>query len=151
MLSTLSRQQKTTTAKTAKQPPERVRKAMNHTWIMPTDLEYKWCGEYMIPDLTLKGCEQKPLGKYGRMRKRYLQEHRTILWNRMILNGTLDAHLRETDTAANRQIEQILIQTTKAEGVNERLKENEPMRWVQEMNVLRAQAEEQVLRELVFG
>ena len=115
------------------------------------EIEYKWCGEYMIPDLTLERCEQKPLGKYGRMRKRYLQEHRPILWNSMILNGTLDAHLSETDAASSRQIEQILLQTTKAEGVNERLKENELMRWVQEMNMLRVQAEEQVLRNLVFG
>ena len=115
------------------------------------EIEYKWCGEYMIPDLTLERCEQKPLGKYGRMRKRYLQEHRTILWNSMILNGTLDAHLRETDAAANKQIGWIMLQMMKAAGVNEQLKTDDPMRWVQEMNVLRAQAEEQVLRELVFG
>ena len=111
---------------------------------------YKQCGEYLIPDLTLDGCEQKLLGKYGRMRKKYLQEHRSILWNNMIFNGTLDSHLREIDTAASRQIEQLLFQMTKAAGVNERLKENEPMRWVQEMNGLREQAEEHVLRNLVF-
>jgi hypothetical protein len=114
------------------------------------EIEYKWCSEYLIPDLTLDRCEQIPLGKYGQMRKKYLQEHRSILWNGMILNGTLDIHLRETDAAANKQIERIMSQMMKMSSVNEHLKTDDPMRWVQEMNVLRAQAEEQVLRELIF-
>ena len=112
---------------------------------------YKQCGEYLIPDLTLDICGQVPLGRYGRMRKRYLQEHRLILWNSMILNGTLDAHLRERDAAAREQIERIMTEMMKTAGVDERLKADDPMRWVQQMNALKAQAEEAVLRKIVFG
>jgi len=115
------------------------------------EIRYRQCGEYLIPDLTLDICGQVPLGKYGRMRKRYLQEHRLILWNSMILNGTLDAHLRETDAAAKGQIERVIMDMMKNTGVNEQLKADDPMWWIQEMNALKAQAEEVVLREIVFG
>ena len=46
-----------------------------------TELNYRTSGDYLIPDLTLTEQEQKPLGKYGRMRKKYLQEYRPVLWN----------------------------------------------------------------------
>lgn len=104
----------------------------------------------MIPDLTLDICGQVPLGRYGRMRKKYLQEHRPILWNVLILNGTLDAHLRETDAAAKGQAEWVMMEMMKIAGVDERLKADDPMRWVQQMNVLKAQAAEAVLQEIVF-
>ena len=52
---------------------------------MNNNLTYTRCGDYEIPDLTLSEAENKPLGKYGRMRKRYLQKHRPVLWNSMIL------------------------------------------------------------------
>ena len=80
---------------------------------------YKQCGEYLIPDLTLDICGQRPLGKYGRMRKKYLQEYRPILWNVLILNGTLDAHLRETDAAAKGRTEQIMMGMMMNAGVDE--------------------------------
>ena len=68
------------------------------------EIRYRQCGEYLIPDLALDRCEQVPLGRYGRIRKKYLQEHRPILWNILILNGTLDAHLREIDAETKEQI-----------------------------------------------
>ena len=115
------------------------------------EIRYKQCGEFLIPDLTLDICGQTPLGRYGRMRKRYLQEHRPILWNVLILNGTLDAHLQETGAAARAQIERVMGEMMMDAGVDERMKANDPMWWLQEMNALKAQAEEAVLREIVFG
>ena len=61
---------------------------------MNNNLTYTRCGDYEIPDLTLSEAENKPLGKYGRMRKRYLQKHRPVLWNSMILSEKLYPHLR---------------------------------------------------------
>lgn len=115
------------------------------------EIRYRQCGEYLIPDLTLDICGQTPLGRYGRMRKRYLQEHRPILWNVLILNGMLDAHLRETDAAAKGQGERVLVEMMMDAGVDERMKANDPMWWIQQMNALKAQAEEVVLKEIVFG
>ena len=114
------------------------------------EIRYTRCGEYLVPDRTLDICEQMLLGRYGRMRKKYLQEHRPILWNALILNGTLDAHLWETDVAAKGQIERVMMEMMKTASVNEQLKADDPMRWVQTMNALKAQAEEAVLQEIVF-
>ena len=116
-----------------------------------TELNYRTSGDYLIPDLTLTEQEQKPLGKYGRMRKKYLQEHRPVQWNQMILSETLYPHLREIDETANRRLEQMLPALAKAAGATEELKASDPMAWVGLMNSCKAQAEEAILSELVCG
>ena len=116
-----------------------------------TELNYRTSGDYLIPELTLTEQEQKPLGKYGRMRKKYLQEHRPVLWNRMILSETLYPHLREIDETASRRLEQLLPALAKAAGVTEELKASDPMAWVGLMNTCKAQAEEVILTELIYS
>ncbi|MBR3555567.1 MAG: TnpV protein [Oscillospiraceae bacterium] len=116
-----------------------------------TELNYRTSGDYLIPDLTLTEQEQKPLGKYGRMRKKYLQEYRPVLWNQMILSETLYPHLREIDETANRRLEQMLPALAKEAGATEELKASDPMAWVGLMNSCKAQAEEVILSELVCG
>ncbi|MBQ2955252.1 MAG: TnpV protein [Clostridia bacterium] len=113
-------------------------------------MKYIQNGDYLIPDLTLNA-QPATLGRYGRMRKKYLQEHRPVLWNRMLLSGTLDTHLQEIDTAANRRIEQTMPGLMKAAGVTENLKEQNPLLWTQQMNSLKAQIEEMILNELIFS
>ena len=115
------------------------------------EMTYTRNGDYLIPDLSLKEAEQKPLGKYGRLRKDYLKEHRPILWNRMILSETLYPHLREIDETANRRLEQMMPEMMKSAGVTESLKASDQMKWVQTMNSLKAQAEEVILNELIYS
>ena len=115
------------------------------------EMTYTKNGDYLIPDLSLTESEQKPLGKYGRLRKTYLKEHRPILWNRMILSETLYSHLREIDETANRRLEQMMPAMMKSAGVTESLKASDPMKWVQTMNSLKAQAEEVILNELIYS
>ncbi|MBR0445034.1 MAG: TnpV protein [Clostridia bacterium] len=114
-------------------------------------MTYTKNGDYLIPDLSLTEMEQKPLGKYGRLRKTYLKEHRPILWNKMILSETLYPHLREIDETANRRLEQMMPEMMKSAGVTESLKASDPMKWVQTMNSLKAQAEEVILSELIYS
>ena len=114
-------------------------------------MTYTRNGDYLIPDLSLTETEQKPLGKYGRLRKDYLKEHRPILWNRMILSETLYPHLREIDETANRRLEQMMPKLMESAGVTESLKASDPMKWVQTMNSLKAQAEEMILNELIYS
>ena len=90
------------------------------------------------------------LGKYGRMRRTYLKEHKTILFNQMLLNDTLWLHLCEVDKYAFDLFQTIVEQMAKANGVNEQLKANDQWRWIQEMGNIRNAAEEFVLRELVY-
>ena len=116
-----------------------------------TELNYRISGDYLIPDLTLNGQEQKPLGKYGRMRKKYLQEQRPVLWNQMILSETLYPHLREIDETASRRLEQMLPALAKEAGATEELKAGDPMAWVGLMNTCKAQAEEVILSELIYS
>ena len=104
----------------------------------------------MIPDLKIKVPEQ-PLGKYGRMRQKYLKEHRPILWNQMILEEALFPHLLEIEQAAQSRLEQMMPELMKSAGVTEALKASDPMRWVGLMNSLKAQAEEIILNELVYN
>ena len=116
-----------------------------------TELTYTRNGDYLIPDLTLTEQPRKPLGKYGRMRKKYLQEHRPILWNQMILSETLYPHLWEIDETANRRLEQMMKEMAAQNGVTESLKAADPMKWVGLMNSLKAQAEEILLNELIYS
>ncbi len=116
-----------------------------------SSLTYHSIGDYQIPNLSLSDQKQQPLGKYGRMRKKYLQEHRPVLWNTMILLETLYPHLREIDQAANRRLEQMMPELMKSAGVTEELKARDPMKWVGLMNSLKAQAEEIILTELVYS
>ena len=118
---------------------------------MKNNLTYTRCGGYEIPNLTLSETETKPLGKYGRMRKKYLEEHRPILWNTMILSEKLYPHLREIDEAANRRLEVLMNELTKKCGVTESLKASDPMKWTGLMNTLKAQAEEIIFAELIYN
>ena len=113
--------------------------------------KYIQCGDYLIPDLGLTEQEQKPLGKYGRMRREYLENNRSGLYTRMILDGTLMEHLLEIDETCQQRLDQMIPQMAKAEGVTENLKATDPMAWVGRMNSIHASAEEAVLQELVYN
>ena len=116
-----------------------------------TELTYTRSGDYLIPNLSLQETGMKPLGKYGRMRKKYLQEHRPVLWNSMILSEKLYPHLREIDETANRRLERMMPELMQSAGVTEALKASDPMKWVGLMNSLKAQAEEVILTELIYA
>ena len=113
------------------------------------ELTYKWAGDYLIPDLTIKA-NDKPIGKYGRMRLRYLQEQRKGLYSVMLLGGTLQDHLAEIDETAQVRMERMVRCCAEQEEINEELKARDPMEWVRRMNGIKAQAEEIVLSELVY-
>ena len=115
------------------------------------ELTYTRSGDYWIPNLSLSQQETQPLGKYGRMRKKYLQEHRPVLWNSLILSEKLYPHLREIDETANSRLEQMMPGLMQSAGVTEALKASNPLKWVGLMNNLKAQAEEVILTELIYA
>ena len=116
-----------------------------------TELSYTIHGEYAIPNLKLSNPADQPIGKYGRMRKRYLQEHRPVLYNYFVLSETLYPHLLEIDSAANRRMEILLSNLAKNAGVTEKLKAADPMKWGGLMNALKEQTEEILLAELIYA
>ena len=117
---------------------------------MENNLTYTRNGDYLIPDLSIQTTEQ-PLGKYGRMRQKYLKEHRPILWNQMILEETLFPHLLEIEQAAQNRLEQMMPRLAAEAGATESLKASDPLTWVGLMNTCKAQAEEVILAELIYA
>ena len=91
-----------------------------------------------------------PIGKYGRMRKRYLKAHRSILFSNLLLSGKLDQHLMEIDRACDERMDLLTRQMAKQENVTEVLKATDQMEWVRRMNSIHSRAEETVLHELVY-
>ena len=92
---------------------------------------------------------RKPLGKYGRLRRTYLKDHRPVLYNTMLLNGSLYPHLMEVEQTAESRMQQTMAQLLKQNPAPD--KEQNQMAWVQHMNSLKAQAEELVLTELIYS
>lgn len=101
------------------------------------------------PNLTIEDQEMQPIGKYGRMRKRYLKEHRPVLYSNMLLEGKLFQHLAEIDQSCENRLELIVRQIAEQEGVTEALKACNQMEWVRRMDSIRNRAEEIVLHALV--
>ena len=115
------------------------------------EITYSKCGDYYIPDLVLAQEEQQPLGKYGRMRRRYLKEHRPVIYSNLLFSGKLNQHLAKVDQACMDRIELITLQMKVQEGVTEALKADDQMTWIARMNSIQNRAEEIVLSELVFA
>ena len=111
---------------------------------------YTQVGDYLLPDLIIDEAEQQPVGKYSRMRKRYLKEHRPVLFTNLLLSGKLDQHLTEIDRACTERMELLTRQMADREAVTEALKAADQMEWVRRMNNIQNRAEEIVLNELVY-
>ena len=112
---------------------------------------YIQVGDVLLPDLSIGEVEQRPIEKYGRMRKRYLKEHRPVLYSNLFLSGKLSQHLVEIDEACEERLALLTRQVAKREGVTEQLKAADQMEWVRRMNSIRSRAEEIVLHELVYA
>ena len=110
---------------------------------------YRQVGDYFIPDIELPERNYE-IGKYGRMRHRYLKEHHKIQYTTMILNGTLYDHLEEIDRICNERMETMVAAMEKQQGITEELKARDQLAWVGAMNNIRNAAEEVILRELVY-
>ena len=113
---------------------------------------YRQEGDYLLPNLSLPtDAEEFQIGKYGRMRTRYLKEHRPVLFTNLLLSGRLDQHLAEIDQACIERLEHIAADMAKAEGVTEALKASDQMKWVGCMNNIHNRAEEMVLSVLIYN
>lgn len=112
-------------------------------------ISYELTGDYYIPDIQLEDQPNKPLGKYGRMRRAYLQENNTLLYNHLILTGKLFPHLWEIQEAATSRMEQVMNDLLKANSAPD--KKTNQMAWVRHMNALRAVAEDIIRSEILYA
>ena len=113
-------------------------------------IDYIPVGDFYIPNLELPQ-ESRPMGKWGRMHRRYLETRHPIQLNQLVLSGTLWTYLADLNEQAQVRMETLIEQMKTAEGVTESLKAADPMAWVQRMNSIRARAEEIVREKIIYG
>ncbi len=111
---------------------------------------YRQEGDYLIPNLLPSEGSDTPLGKYGRLRRTFLKEHRSCIYTAMLMNGSLWEHLHEIDQLCKERLDLIASQMAEQENVNEALKASDQMEWVRRMNSIRSRAEEIVLADIVY-
>lgn len=115
------------------------------------DVTYTTVGNIQIPNLVMDVQPEGTLGKYGRLRKRYLEEKCDGTFTALVLSAKLTEHLLDVDRTAKEQLETTIRQLAAAEGITERLKAADQMEWLRRMNTIRARTEEIVIREVVYG
>ena len=125
-------------------------KQKNYEVIRENKLGYLKVGDYFVPNLKLPQ-ENRSIGKYGRMHRDYLQEHNPIRFNDLVLEGKLWTYLADLNEQAQNRLQLIIRQMQEEESVNDELKENNQMAWIQAMNSIHNRAEGIVLHELVYG
>ena len=114
------------------------------------ELTYTKVGDYYIPDLTAESLPSSDLGKYGRMRLYYLQDHKSELYAALLMDGKLYAHLLEVEDAASDLLDSMMPDMAKEAGATEELKARDPMSWVGLMNNCKARVEEIIFADLIF-
>ena len=117
-------------------------------YIKENGITYELRGEQYYPLLELH--EQKEIGKYGRLHLEYLKAHRKGLYTNLLSEGVLNQRLYEIDVEAKQMVESIIPRLAAERGIDENLKARDMLRWVAEMNKIKASAEEIVLREVIF-
>ena len=111
-------------------------------------ITYIKTGDYYIPDWKLPE-ETHPIGRWGRMHRDYLKEHRPVVFNQLVLSGNLWTYLADINEQAQQRMETLVAQMMVSEGVTEELKETNQLDWVCKMNYFQNQAEEIILKELI--
>ena len=105
---------------------------------------------HLIPDIALPEQTDYQIGKYGRMHLDYIKQHRRGRYTTLLTEGKLNARLHEIDLEANEMLDSIIPRLAAERGIDEDLKAHDMLRWVAEMNNIKASAEEIVLREVVY-
>ena len=112
-------------------------------------ITYIKTGDYYIPDWKLPE-EHRPIGRWGRMHRDYLKEHRPVVFNQLVLSGNLWTYLADINEQAQQRMEVLVKQMMASEGVTEELKATNPMTWTQRMNNIQTRAEDIVREEMIF-
>lgn len=114
-------------------------------------LDYTLVNDHYLPNLTAAApAEQHPTGRWGRLHKKYLEEHHPIRYNQLLLSGELSSYLAKLDKQAEEQLALIIRQMQETEGVTEALKAENQLEWVRRMNSIRNRAGEIIKTELIF-
>lgn len=112
---------------------------------------YEQQGDYILPNLTLPAEEKQSIGIWGQRHARYLKQHHKILYYNLLTSGKLNAHLTEIDRQAEGLFFRLVNQMAEREGVTERLKAENQMEWVRQMNSIRNRVSEIVYAKIIYS
>ena len=119
-------------------------------YITQNGIKYELKGEQYYPMLRMVEQEEHSIGKYGLLHRDYIKQHKRGTYTTLLTEGRLNAHLLEIDAQANEMVEAIVANLARERGIDEELKASDPLKWVAEMNNIKASAEEIVLREVIY-
>ena len=119
-------------------------------YITQNGIKYELKGEQYYPMLRMVEQEEHSIGKYGLLHRDYIKQHKRGTYTTLLTEGRLNAHLHEIDAQANEMVEAIVANLARERGIDEELKASDAIKWVAEMNNIKASAEEIVLREVIY-
>ena len=113
------------------------------------EITYRKHEDFYVPNLLMPEEGPATYGRFGRMRLKYLEEHRRAIYINLKTSGQLTHHLNEIDREANEMLQLLIEQMAQTQGITEQLKENDQLAWVGAMNNIRSVAAEAVMRSLL--
>lgn len=114
-------------------------------------IEYTKVGDYYLPNLVAsENMKNFEIGKYGKLRLRYLKEHKKAEYTLLLMDNKLQKHLMEIDKIANERFDLLMKQFAQKENITEELKAKDQLKWVGLMNNIKHSAEEIILKELIY-
>ena len=114
-------------------------------------IEYTKVGDFYLPNIALpKPRRTGNIGKYGRLRLQYLEEHHKVECMLMRINNELTSHLLDVEDECRTRVESLVEQMAKKEKITEELKANNQLEWVQKMNNIKNRAEEIAYNEIIY-
>ena len=119
-------------------------------YIIENGIKYELCGDIYYPMLKLNEQTNYQIGKYGLLHRDYIKQHKRGAYTTLLTEGKLNAHLHEIDVQANEMVEAIVANLARERGIDEELKTRDMLKWVAEMNNIKASAEEIVLMKVIF-
>ena len=115
-----------------------------------TGISYTLVGDYYIPNLAVPKQEKISLNKYGRLRLKYLKEHKKAEYTILLVENKLNSHLKEIQEIAEKNVSNLIEQLKAKSDLTEDMKNTDPLYWVGTMNTIKNQAEEIVLKDLIY-
>ena len=119
-------------------------------YIIENGIKYELRGEQYYPILEIAEQEEQKIRKYGLLHRDYIKQHKRGTYTTLLTEGRLNSYLHEIDVQANSMVEVIVANLARERGIDEELKASDAIKWVAEMNSIKASAEEIVLREVIY-
>ena len=120
-----------------------------HIYDEKNGISYTLQGDYYLPDIALSTEEQQPVGIWGQRHLRYIKQNRKVFYHNLLTSGKLNGYLSDLDKQAEDMFSRLVKQMAEHEGVTERLKAENQMEWVRQMNNLRSRASEIINSNLI--